>query len=510
MGLLFSGKTEAQPVQQTNLPTFYLTTNNNAPINSKEIYTPGTITIKSSDATEELDMIMEIRGRGNSTWGMAKKPYRIKLDKKTNLLNLPAEEKSWVLLPNYADKTLIRNSVAFKISELVGLEFTPSARFVDVVLNGEYLGNYMVSDQIEVAPGRVEVEKQKKEDLELPRISGGYLLEIDGFADSEPVKFTTKKGLKIAVKYPKDDEINTQQKEYITNFTQQFENRLFASNFRDPVAGYRSLVDTTSLINWYIACELTGNSDSFWSTFIYKRRDIDKLFFGPLWDYDIAFNNDDRLGNAVKKLMRSNAHDPRTWIEQIWKDDWFKAAVNRRWKELVADHLLDSLLLHVDQTVELIDQSQTKNFQKWNILNRKVYREQYLFKTYQEGVDFLKTYLRDRVDYLTASFASTQPPDPISPTGIKDPASAPALLSIFPNPASGTAYLCAIPHSTEPVTVYLHNVSGRCVYSSIKPVSNGSSIIEIPLTENKICSGLYLVTLRTASGEQRKGKLTVK
>jgi hypothetical protein len=121
--------------QLTNLPTFYLTTQDRQTVSDKVNWVPGNIRIISSDNTENLNMPVTIRGRGNSTWNFAKKPYRIKLDSKQNLLNLPAKEKNWVLLANHADKTLIRNAVAFKIGQLLGFEFTPSARFVDVYLN---------------------------------------------------------------------------------------------------------------------------------------------------------------------------------------------------------------------------------------------------------------------------------------------------------------------------------------------------------------------------------------
>ncbi|NDW19693.1 T9SS C-terminal target domain-containing protein [Dysgonomonas sp. 216] len=408
--------------QLTNIPTFYINTDGGVAITSKENYVTGTLTVKSSDETEVLDnVVTEIRGRGNSTWNMPKKPYRIKLDKKTHLLGLPAKAKNWVLLANYVDKTLIRNAVALKISTLVGLEFSPSARFVDVVLNGEYQGNYMVSDQVQVAGSyRVPIEEQALDAVALPDISGGYLLEIDGFAASEPVWFTTPQGLKITVKYPKDDEINNAQLNYITTYVHDFENILFSSNYADPENGYRAFVDTTTLVNWYIACELTGNSDSFWSTYIYKKHMDDKLYFGPMWDYDIAFNNDNRLDDATTKLMRDYAHNPRTWVQRFWTDDWFITAVNKRWKELVAAGIEEALLEYIDETASLIDESQKRNFNKWNILPWRVYKETFLFYSYAEGVDYLKSYVSSRIDFLTESFEAAAPALPSEPFVAED------------------------------------------------------------------------------------------
>lgn len=399
---LFHGQLFAQN-QLTNIPTLYITTDDGIDPWSKEIYQSGRIVVKSSDPTEEIDMITEIRGRGNSTWNAAKKPYRIKLDKKANLLNNNARAKSWVLLANAFDKSLIRNAVAFRISELINMAFTPSTRFVDLVLNGNYVGNYMLTDQVKVEDNRVPVEKQVVGVAGLPGISGGYLVEIDGFED-EATWFRTNKGLPVTIKHPDDDDISMEQYDYILNFTQHFEDALFSVNFSDPVTGYRHLVDEASLINWYIGCEFTGNPDSFWSTYMYKFYNIDKFFLGPLWDFDIAFNNDGRLGDATRKLMRENAHEPKTWIKQLWKDDWFKKAVYDRWLELLDEDILNNLLDYVDETYKLISDSQKRDQNVWQFTSN-----------YKSEVEYIKEYLSARVDFLTESFeldASTLPSQP--------------------------------------------------------------------------------------------------
>lgn len=407
--------------QLTNLPTFYITTQGGASINSKDDYIPGNLSVVSSVLSENLDPVgLEIRGRGNSTWGMAKKPYKIKFSEKRSLLGLPAKAKGWVLLANYADKTMMRNAVAFEAGRFLGMDFTPSVRFVDVVLNGVFIGNYMVTDQIEVDANRVNVEKLDSTDTDDVSITGGYLLEIDGFADAEPVWYQTNKGVKITVKYPDPDNINPQQLGYITNFTNSFEEKLFSSTYADPEIGYRQWVDSASLINWYIACELTGNPDSFWSTNLYKKRNSPKFYFGPLWDYDIAFNNDYRLGDAQNKLMYEYAFENKTWLKQFWTDGWFLTAVNDRWLQLKEAGIIDHLTRYITDLAVQLDASQKKNYEKWNVLGTRVYNEQFLFSTYSGGVDFLKSYLRDRETFLTHSFASAVPQAPSVPFVIDD------------------------------------------------------------------------------------------
>jgi len=402
--------------QLTNLPTMYINTNDGSAVTDKETYIPATITIVSSNRSDNMTNVScSVKGHGNSTWGMPKKPYHLKLDKKTNMFGLPANAKSWILLANYADKTLIHDALASKISELAGMSFSPSRQFVDLYFNGQYEGNYMFSDLMEEGPQRVALEELTMADMQEPEVSGGYLLQLYGFASSDPVWFTSSQGMPIIIKYPGSADINDQQKNYIINYINNtFESRLFSDNFKDPVNGYRAVVDSVSLVNWYIASELTGNPDSFWSIYIYKHRNDDRLYFGPLWDFDIAFNNDNRLGDATYKLMRDYAHEPRAWIERIWQDEWFKQAVQRRWTELVNSGIEDTLETFIDQTAALIDQSQQKNYQVWNTLNTRVYLETYLFDTYAEGIDYLKTYMKERIDFLNKNLISPAPTPPFT------------------------------------------------------------------------------------------------
>ena len=365
--LLISYETKAQlTTQLTNLPTLYITTSEEKPIVSKDEYLPGTLTIAAPTGTVgAYSGPIEIRGRGNSTWQMEKKPYRIKLPEKYRMLDMPANAKNWVLLANYADKTLMRNALAFEISKMVGLPYSLPYRFVDVYLNNEYIGNYTLTDNVEVGKGRVDIDEQKVTDITEPKLTGGYLLEADGFADLEISKFNTDRGMKFTIHSPKDDEIVPEQYNYIKTFFQGIENKLFASDFQDPLTGYMTNVDQASLVNWYLACEITGNSDAFWSTYMFKKRSDPKIYFGPLWDYDIAFNNDDRLGDATYKRMSDNGHfkEYRVWIERMLLDPNFKAALSTRWKELKAAGLstkINSLITSMKATLDL---SQEKNYE---------------------------------------------------------------------------------------------------------------------------------------------------
>lgn len=404
------------PTQLTNLPSVYLYTDNEASI-SHDTYTDGTITIVDAAHPEYCmtNQPVQIKGRGNSTWNMAKKPYSIKLNTAANFLGCPANATKWEFIANYADKSMLRGATAFHLSEWIGLEFSPATAFADVYLNGEYIGNYHITDHMEIGPDRVPVEGQDA--TTSGNITGGYFLEVDGWASSEPHYFYTNKDMPVTIHYP--ESISATQTRYIKGIVQGFETKLFSTTFDDALNGYRAVVDTTSLIKWYVAIELVGNPDAFWSTFFYKKRDNTHLFWGPMWDYDIAFNNDNRLGDATQKVMRESAHNPKTWIQQLWKDPWFRHAANICLKQWIAEGVEEELCYYIDSMALVLNASQAKNYERWNVLSTRVYREVNLYNTYQEYVDYLKTYIHQRIIFLNENFTEQ---DPYSPQTSLQPA----------------------------------------------------------------------------------------
>jgi len=409
-GLLLLPANLSAQVQLTNIPTIYINTVGGAAITSKTVYVPGFLTVVGGDSSDvRVNDTIEIRGRGNSTWGAPKKPYRIKFSQKRHLLNMKDDARDWVLLANYYDKTLIRNAVAFDIGQYIGMEFTPSVKFADVYLNSVFIGNYLVTDQVEVGKNRVNIEKLDTVDVAEPTISGGYLIERDGFANLEPVGyFITSKSVPFSVKDPDPELIKPAQMTYLTTFVQNQENTLFSANWKDTLTGYRAILDTASFLRWYIASELTGNIDCFWSTSMYKRRNDPKLYYGPLWDFDIAFNNDSRKNDVSKVRMLTAAFgsggDNKVWITQMATDPWFKIAVNSMWKGIVAKGVKNHMQNYIDSLVTVLSASIKKNYEKWTTLNTLIYNEWYKYPTYQEYVNVLKDYVNTRVDFLTTSF----------------------------------------------------------------------------------------------------------
>jgi hypothetical protein len=376
--------------QLTNLPTVYLETGGQFDFVDKEIYVPSQVAVRDGDSLGIFPA--QVRGRGNSTWEfMEKKPFRIKFDSKQHFLGLPANTKSWTLLANAVDKTLLRNGLAFEISKKLGYEFTPACKMVDVVLDGFYYGTYMASDHIEINENRINIDEMKASDITEPKITGGYHLEIDAYAFQEPVHFFTPHGLPFTIKSPENDV--SAQYEWIENHIATTENMLFTN----PEQALQDYIDLPTAVKHYIHSELTGNCDSYWCIPCYKRRGDSHLYFGPVWDFDQAFYTNARVPLYTETLSTGHG-SAQLWFRKIMQQQEAQTLLRQLWKQLKDNELQQHLNDYLDENSALLQQSQALNFERWNSLSRKVWFEDYdkLFDTYQEYIDFVKEFINER------------------------------------------------------------------------------------------------------------------
>lgn len=435
---------DSEHTRLTNLPHVYINTYDGKMPTSKNTELWAELYYVDEENIVTYYDSLEIRCRGNSTYSNSggKYAYRIKFASKQKLLGKGyAKAKKWSLLANQFDKTLIRNALTALIGERAGLKFNPAAKFVDLTVNGSYRGNYQISDQIDVRPHRVNITEQDEVLTSESNITGGYLLEVDGFKDFSTYGswyydealgdwvimgadgfYTSKKNVPVRIHYPDEDDIDDTQSTYISNHVQEFENRLFSSDFMSAVDGYRPMVDSTSLANWYICTEISANVDGFFSTYFYKEQDDPHLYWGPLWDYDIAYNNDNRTdrggtSDTSRQLMAENGYGSsngcRNWLQQMWKDPWFARLINRRYKELIADSIESYIYAKIDSLHTLLDESQEFNYRVWG-LQKQYCRERILYSTYKADIQAIKTFLGIHLPYLTRTFAKydTGEPDP--------------------------------------------------------------------------------------------------
>ena len=403
---------DSQFYQITNLPTVVINTKGAQEITSKEEELSSVVYIVSEEgkkllATEKTG----VRGRGNASWNFPKKPYRLKFDEKQQLLDAPAKAKKWTLINNYGDKTLMRNILAFELSRRFGLAYTPYCHPVDVVLNGEYRGCYQLCDQIEVNKNRVNITEMEPEDVDLPELSGGYLIEVDAYASTEASHFYSTLGTPVTIKSPDDEDIVNAQTRYITDYFNRMENAVFASNFADPETGYRRYLDLDSFLKHFMVGEMSGNTDTYWSVYMTKDRESDKFFTGPVWDFDIAFDNDQRTYPIeahtdyifASKNSSVASEAMRQMVNRIVKEDeGARQRLLELWSEARNTKGIDetSLLEYVDKTVELLNESQKLNFLRWNILSERVHENPQASGSYEGEVAIVKNFIRKRLPQM--------------------------------------------------------------------------------------------------------------
>lgn len=370
------------------------------------------------------DAEIEIRGRGNSTWGLPKKPYRIKFPEKFSPIGLNhAKAKSWVLLAHDMDKSLLRNHLGFELSRILfsssekyhdeaALTFTPCSQMVNVYSGDNYHGVYQMSDQMEVAKGRIDLDKLVAADGSDPvKITGGHLIETNIHHDEPyPVSFTSSRGIYLDHKYPKDDDMDIAQYKYIEDFIRKAEAALYSSNFTDPVNGWRKWFDEKTLADFIIVKEFAGDMDGYTSTYFYKRRGVDKIFFGPVWDLDKGWNNDKRTphGNTLTQLMIYGGfymppYINPDWFHRFWQDAEFRKFVGRRWASK-KDQLKSKVLSELDEKPKQMRKAIAANFSIWDFYYQYSDEANMPARTYELEIQRMRDLTVQRAALLDAKF----------------------------------------------------------------------------------------------------------
>ena len=397
--------------QLTNLPTVIIHTLNDEIPYDKEHDIVSQLTIISEDGTKLLSEPGTIRERGNASRDFPKKPYRIKFDEKQVVLDAPAKAKKWTLINNYGDKTLMRNLLAFELSRRLGMPYTPYGTAVDVLLNGEYKGCYQLCDQLQVHKNRVNITEMTPRDDEGSALTGGYFIEIDAYADQEKSWFKSVKGNPVTIKSPDEDSITTKQRSYIR------------SHFNKMEDAPHQYIDKNTFLRHFLVGELSGNTDTYWSVYMYKQRDDDTMFTGPVWDFDLAFDNDQRTYPVCNKkdyIYRSGgscAGNMKKMVDEfVLHSDESQAMMLDIWdKARHADLTEESLVAYIDQMEADLDHSQRLNFLRWPILNKKVHQNARALGSFQAEVENVRRFMKERLKWMDKRLGYT-----FVPTGITE------------------------------------------------------------------------------------------
>ncbi|MEN8247778.1 MAG: CotH kinase family protein [Bacteroidota bacterium] len=443
-----------------------------------------------------------IETRGESSQMFPKKAYGFETQTLTgennnvSLLGMPVEN-DWILYAPYSDKSLIRNVLAYHLSNMMG-KYASRTRFCEIVLNGEYIGIYVLMEKIKRDKSRVDIAKLKPEDIEGDQLTGGYILRIDKIDDNDypqwtsvPVPRLSNEGL-VNLQFfdPKGDELMQVQREYIKSFIFEFESALSSHDYIDFYTGYNKYIDVSHFVDYMIMYEISKNVDGYrFSTYLYKDKDSKggKLKMGPLWDFNLAFGNVNYHDNS-QYAPGWLYNDPGRvyWFRRLLSDPNFANRFQCRWNELRSDLLSNNNVnFLIDSLGTVLNESQVRNFERWPVLGNYVWPNQFIGNTYGEEITFMKTWLTDRLDWMDNYL--DQPCEP-TVTSINEHDN--LNISVFPNPSSDTWEIVGLPLN-ENIDLALVDHLGRVVYET-SIISNNRMI----LSKNKtggIKPGVYML-----------------
>ena len=393
-------ESDSKYYQPTNLPLFVIHSNNGLdPEDKNDVINCNFYIINDNKIDVNNDGTLKLKGVESLKYD--KKPYNVVFEKAQQPLNFTSKSKKWALLGNYGDKTLIRNLLTFEISRIFNESFTVECTSVDLMINGQYKGLYHLCDKIEVSEYRVNIKTISKSD-----ISGGYLIEADGFAYLGNLYFNSRKGIPVTIKYPDVDEISSEHKNYIRDKFNELESEIYNDNLTN--------IDIKSFVNFFLIEELIGNAEAYWSSFFYKEQNNDKFYIGPIWDSDMTFDNDNRVYpiNCKKDFIFNYGLAAGTmdkFINQLIKNDKVINEIKQTWKEITETKLnMNYLVNFIDEKVKLMNESIDLNFMRWDILDKKVSFNPKIYNSYEEEISYVKDFVKNRINWLSNYILGTK------------------------------------------------------------------------------------------------------
>ena len=379
----------------TGLPMMYITTDGLREVTSKDYYIGANIVLREDVRTRAAGDVVEsrvnIKGRGNSSWKYDKKPFRLKFDEKISLLDMH-KDKSWVLIPNYNDKSMLRNSLAFYMSSISNIDYTPESHFIDLTFNGKYWGTYLLCEKLKIAKHRVNVGDD------------GFLFEIDSRASGESgSRYFSVPHMEnvVSIKDP-EVEYSDANFNYAKDFVIKADGALFSSNFTNPSTGWQAYIDMDSFVDWYLIQEIGKNLDGNFDTSCYMHLARGgKLKMGPMWDMDVAFGN---MSQANQSCYRPTGYHIKyvQWYTRLFKDPAFVKRVKERFNYFYRHQ--NDILANVNADAQYLKYSALENNNVWHMLNVKTWPNYNIWGSYQNEVQDVKTWFVTRMEWLKTQF----------------------------------------------------------------------------------------------------------
>lgn len=507
------------------LPIVVINTNGNTIVNDPKVMADMGIIYNGpgnrnymSDTPNDYNGKIGIEYRGNYSLSLPQKPYAFEtwdvngtaID--TSLLGLPSEN-DWLLLANYNDKSFARNIVPFHLFDSMG-HYATKTRLVDVVLNGEYHGIYLLCEKIKRDASRVDISKLTPVEITEPDMTGGYILKFDYWDNSNswqlnhsPIGYP---GLDIHMVHvePQMNELAPQQLTYIHDYIDDFETALYGPNFDDPNLGYRAYIGVGSFIDYLIIGELTRNIDGYKkSRYFYKDKNkldgsVRKLKAGPVWDFDWSQKDMWSGSEDGSQWMYSDCDQDVNapgWYIRLLEDTLFANELRCRYDDLRRTILSqDYLFEKIDSVANEVNESQNWHYKVWGHMGQATGtgEVQAPSQTYAQEVQRLKDWYTRRLTWLDANLPGTL--NGCSMTGLQDLVSLHKIVA-YPNPFESAVTIEWSQGNLIGATVRLRDGAGRIIQEKVIESLAGIEQITVLSGLNDLSKGLYFLELTLGS-----------
>lgn len=514
--VLLSAKVFAQVFSTSDLPIVIIDTENQTIYNDPKIKAKFTIIYNGKGKRNDLkdkpyyDGFCGIELRGSSSQMFPKKPYGLELwnnkgeETEASLFGFP-KESDFILFASYHEKSFMHNVLTMKMAREMNV-YASRTQYVELVINGEYLGLYVFMEKIKEAKGRVEIADLKPDDIKGDALTGGYIIKIDKSTGSLIGSWLSKYSnnplnpnarTTFFYEYPKS--INTEQKNYIRSYIDSLETVLYGNDY-DPQKGYRKFLDTHSFVKYLLLNEVSKNVDGYRiSTFMYKDKNSKggKLKAGPPWDYDITYGNAnycdgnrfDGFAYNFNSVCPGDFWTVPFWWDRLLRDPTFVQELRDEYvfQRKKGALQLDRIYAHIDSMSNEIKEAQARNFQKWRILGIYVWPQSAPYASTWEGeVNELRNWIRNRIDWLDNNLPGVYGNlslDPLSNEILSETA---LKMEAFPNPFIEKLTIQLHSPRTSNGNLRIFDESGKELFSEKYSIIEGENQIEINIPSNSM------------------------
>ena len=459
------------------------------------------------DPFNDFDGSITIERRGNSSQWQGKTPYRFETvdeegeNSNVELLGMPAEN-DWVLYAPWQDKTMIRNVLTYQLSNEMG-RYASRSRHVELYLNDEYRGIYVLMEKIKRDGNRVDISKLNPDEITGDDVTGGYILKFDWFYTGDNIGGFESEfdNMIYNYHYPKPSDIVPEQEAYIEEYINDFETIMMDNDYTNDSTGYPSMMNVESFVDFILLQELAKNVDAYrLSTYIYKDKEsIDnRLTAGPVWDFNHGFGNCDygetwEVDNWLLEYNPEGGDQMAFWWELLWEDLAFQHKAAVRYTELRQTIFSEEHIYSIiDSIADYLGPAVDRNFARWPLLGNYIWPNYYVFDTYEEEIDYLKSWTTQRLAWMDSEVLLSLDPYPIA-AGFR-------LNGPFPNPFNpSTVISYELPFDLN-IEINIFNVLGRKVRSLLnetRPAGQGSTIWDGKTESGHLASGgVYFISVQ--------------